>query len=55
MDPESVLLLGTRLGYMAEKLAYNEPLINVSFPRQWLGRGATAAVGYQSVGPIIKY
>ena len=25
------------------------------YPRQWIGRGATAAEGYQSVGPISKY
>ena len=29
--------------------------MNVSLPRQWLGRGVTSALGYQSVGPIIKY
>ena len=55
MDPESVRLPGTRLGPMDEKLACNEPLMNVSVPRQWLGRGATAAAGYQSVVPIRKY
>ena len=55
MDPKSVRLLGTRLGRMAEKLSCNEPLMNVSFPRQWLRRGATAAAGYQSVVPISKY
>ena len=33
MDPKSVRLPGTRLGHMAEKLAYNEPLMNVSVPR----------------------
>ena len=54
MDPESVRLPGTRLGNIAEKLAFNEPLINLSVPRQWLVRGATAAAGYQSVGPIRK-
>ena len=27
----------------------------VTVPRQWLVRGATAAVGYQSVVPISKY
>ena len=55
MDPKSVRLPGTRLGYMAEKLTCNEPLMNVSVPRQWLGRRATSASEYQSVGPIIKY
>ena len=40
---------------MADKLAYNEPLMNVSVSRQWLGRGATAVAGYQSVGSIRKY
>ena len=55
MDLESVRLPGTRLSHMAEKLACNEPLMNVSVPIQWLGRGATAVAGYQSVGPIIKY
>ena len=40
---------------MAEELACNNPLMNVSLPRQWLGRGETAAVGYQSVGPMSKY
>ena len=47
MDPESVRLPGTRLGHMAEKLACNEPLTNVSVPRQWIGRGAVAAAGYK--------
>ena len=28
--------------------------MNVSVPRQWLGRGAISEAGYQSVGPIIK-
>ena len=55
MDPESVQLLGTRLGHMAEKLACNKPLMNVSVPIQWIGRVATSAAGYQSVGPISKY
>ena len=55
MDPKIVRLPGTRLGRMADKLACNEPLMNVSVPRQWIGRLATAAVGYQSVGPISKY
>ena len=36
MDPKGVRLPGTRLGNMADKLACNEPLINVSVPRQWL-------------------
>ena len=54
MDPKMVRLLGTRLGPMADKMACNEPLMNVSVPRQWLGIGATAASGYQSVGPISK-
>ena len=55
MDHKSVQLPGTRLSHMADKLACNEPLMNVSAPRQWLGRVATAAAGYQSVGPIRKY
>ena len=55
MDPKSVRLPGTRLGHMADKLAYNEPLVNMSVPRQWLGRGATLSAGYKSVGPIRKY
>ena len=55
MDPKSVPLPGTRLGHMADKLASDEALINVSVPIQWLGRGSTAAAGYQSVGPISKY
>ena len=52
MDRESARLPGARLGHMAEKLACNEPLMKVSFRRQWLGRGVTAAAGYQSVVPI---
>ena len=36
MDPESVRLPGTGLGHMAEKLACNKPLMNVSVRRQWL-------------------
>ena len=55
MDPESVWLPGTRLGHMAKKMACNDPLMNVSLPRQRLGRVVTAAAGYQSVGTIIKY
>ena len=55
MDPKSVRLLGTRLVHMSEKQACNKPLMNVSVPRQWLGRGATAEAGYQPVVPIIKY
>ena len=55
MDPKSVQIPGTRLGHMDEKLACNEPLMNVSVPRQWLGRAATAAARYHSVGPISKY
>ena len=55
MDPKSVRLPGTRLGHMAEKLACNKPLMNLSVPRQWIGRGEIAAAGYQSVGPIRKY
>ena len=55
MNMESVWLLGTRLGHMDAKQACNEKLINVSVPRQWLGRGATAGVGYQLVGLISKY
>ena len=55
MDPESVRLPSTRLGHMNEKLACNEPLINVSVPRQLLGIGATSAAGYQPAGPIRKY
>ena len=55
MDPKSVLLPGTRLVHMADKLACNKPLMNVSVPRQWLERGVTATEGYQSVGPISKY
>ena len=31
--PESVQLPGTRLGHMDEKLACNNPLMNVSVPR----------------------
>ena len=55
MDPESVRLPGTILGHIAEQLACNEPLVKMSVPIQWLGRGATAEVRYQSVGPISKY
>ena len=55
MDPKSVRLPGTRLGRMDEKLACNEPLVNVSVPINWLEIGATAAEGYQSVRPIRKY
>ena len=55
MDLKSFRLPGTRLGHMSDKLACNKPLMNVSAPRQWLGRGATAAAGYQSVGPISKH
>ena len=55
MDPEIVWLPGTILGHMDDKLACNEPLMNVSVPRQWLVIGATAEAGYQSVGPIRKY
>ena len=46
MDPKIFRLPVTRLGHMAEKLAYNEPLVNVSVPRQWLGRGSIEAAGY---------
>ena len=38
MDPESFQLPGTRLDNMAEKLACNKPLTNVSVPIKWLGR-----------------
>ena len=55
IDPKIVRLPGTRLGHMADKLECNEPLMNVSVPIQWFGRGATAAAGYHSVGPISKY
>ena len=55
MDPVSVWILGSGLGHMAEKMACNKPLMNVSVPRHWLGRGATAAAWHHSVGPIIKY
>ena len=55
MNPESVRLPRTRMGHMTEKLACNKPLINVSVPRQWLGRGVAATAGFQSVGPISKY
>ena len=55
MDLESVRLPGTRLVHIAEKLACKYPLIDVSVAIQWLGRGATEASGYQSVGPVIKY
>ena len=55
MDPKNFRLPGTRLVHMADKLACNKPFMNVSVPRQWLGRGATAEEGYQSVGPISKY
>ena len=41
MDPENVRLPVTRLGHMAEKLACNDPLMNVLVPRQWLGRVLT--------------
>ena len=33
MDPKTVRLLGTILGHMADKLTFNEPLMNVSVPR----------------------
>ena len=33
VDPKSVRLTGTRLDHMADKLAYNNPLMNVSVPR----------------------
>ena len=36
-------------------MTYKDPLMNVSVPRQWLGRGAIEAVRYQSVEPISKY
>ena len=55
MDPKSGRPLGTRLGHMAEELACNKPLMNVSVPKKWIGRGATAAAGYQSVVPIRTY
>ena len=55
MDPKSVRITGTRLGHMAEKLACNEPLMNVSVPRQCIGRGAISEAGYQSVVPIRNY
>ena len=54
MDTESVWIPGTRLGHMAEKLACNNPLMNVSVPRQGFGSGATAAAGHQSVVYISK-
>ena len=49
MNQKSVWLPRTRLGHMDEKLACNESFMNMSVPRQWLGRGATAAAGYNSV------
>ena len=55
MDPKSVRLPGTRLGHMVKKLTCNEPFMKSSITIQWLGRGATAAAGYQSVGPNRKY
>ena len=55
IDPKSVRLPGTRLGHMSGKLARNKPLMNMSVPRQWLGREATAAAGYEPGGPIRKY
>ena len=55
MDPQSVWLPGIKLGHMAEKLAFNEPLINMSASRQWIRRVSTAVAGYQSVVPISKY
>ena len=55
IDPKSVRLPSTRICHMAEKLSFNEPLMNMSVPRQWIRRGATAAAAYQSVGPIRKY
>ena len=55
MNPESVRLPDTILCHMAEKLACNDPLMNVPVPRQWLGRGATLEAGYNSVGPIRKH
>ena len=55
MDPVNVRLPGTILGHMAEKLTCNNPLMNVSVLRQWLGRGTTAAAGYHWVVPISKY
>ena len=54
-DLEIARLPGTQLGHMAEKLACNEPLMNVSVPRQWIGRVMTEAAGYQSVGTTKKY
>ena len=54
MYPKIARLPETILGHMADKFACNEPLMNVSVPRQWLGRGATAAAGYQSVGAYQK-
>ena len=55
MDPESVRLLITRIGHMAEKLSCNKRLMNVSVPMQWLVRGAAEAAGYQSLRPISQY
>ena len=51
MDLESVRLSGTRLGHMAEELACNEPLMNVSFPRQWLEIGVTSSAGIRKWDP----
>ena len=55
MDSKSVRLTGTRLGHMAEKLKFNEPLMNLSVPKQCLGRESTTAVGYQSLVSIRKH
>ena len=55
MDPESFWITVSILVHMAEKLACNEPLMDVLAPRQWLGRVVAAALGYQSVVPISKY
>ena len=54
-DIEIFRLLGTRLVHMDEKLECNKTLMNVSVPRQWLGRGAASVAGYQPVGTIRKY
>ena len=55
MDPKSVRLMGTRLDHVDEKLLCNNPLMNVSVLKQWLGRVAAVAAGYQSLGTIRNY
>ena len=46
----SVLLPGTTLNRLADKMACQDVLLSQTIPKQWLGRGTAAAAGYQALG-----